>query len=171
MSSRVHFEKREGKVLQQSRELLAEQFAKLPDGHYTNDIHPGRVGYNPSRYKFYHDVVMWAILTQAGKHYLITNPSTGEQRPPVSTDEMHLIMKCLYNPVTLQIGRATMTIPGSTTELSDSEFANKFMEQIMADHMGAPYLVDFVDYEIWKGLHKAKEWKQFKKDFKPHDTL
>jgi hypothetical protein len=163
MSTRIHIEKQDGRMAPASKEVFAEEWAALSDGPWTIDITPGKRGYQPSRYKYYFDAVLWAILEQAGRHYLVTVPGTGEQRPPRNTDEVHMIMKCLYNPVTLQIGRATMTLPGSTTDLSDRDFIGNYLEQIMADHMGAPYLVDFVDYELWKAMHKAGEWKEYKR--------
>lgn len=164
MSSRVHFEKSNGKLTQAAREILAEQFAALPDGWHTNDITPGRRGYTPTRYRFYHDVILWCILTQAGRFYRITNPSTGEERIPRNTAELHECIKAIYNPVILITPNGkTRVIAGTTTDLTDSEFIEQFQEQIVADHSQDPYLVEFVDIETWRAKHNDGTWRDFKK--------
>ncbi len=167
MSSRVHFQKLNGKLTEESREFLADQYAELEDGYYTNDIHPGRIGYTPSRYKHYHDCILWAILSQAGHHYRLTNPDTGEERQPRSTGELHELIKAIYNPIFLVYQGKTRVIAGTTTDLTDRQFIDKFQEDVMSDHAGPPFNVEYVEYELWKQLHKEKKWGEFKKEFKP----
>lgn len=142
-----------------SKETFREQWGQLPDGNYTITIEEGRKGYTPTRYKYYFDCVLFEIIRQAGHYYRITNPETGEQRKPNNTEEMHEIMKAIYNPLTVQVGRATMVIPGSTTELKDRDFIGNYLEQIISEHAGPPYLVDIPDYEEWKELRKTGQYK------------
>lgn len=152
---------------EKSRKELKEQFGMLPSGRYEVSITPAKDRYTASRYKYYFDCVLWQILNEAGKHYLIVNPKTGEERNPVNTTELHECMKAIYNPVMLTVNGKSRVIAGTTTDLNDTEFIKKFMEQIIADHSGPPYLIEFISYEDWKGLHAANAWHNFKKNYKP----
>ena len=165
-AAKFDIEKSNGVLANHSREIFKEQFDSLGDGKYTILISPAK-GYRPSRYKYYYDSVLWQILNEAGKHYLIVNPSTGEERNPVNTTELHECMKAIYNPVMLSVNGKSRVIAGTTTDLNDSEFIKGFMEQIIADHSGPPYLIEFISYEDWKGLHAANAWGNFKKNYKP----
>lgn len=162
MSAKFVIDKQDARLTQSTRQILIEQIAALEDGVWQIEITPGRRGYTSTRYRYYFDAVLWAILEQAGQHYMQTDASTGETHRMRNTADLHLLMKMLYNPVTVQVGRLAMTMPGSTTEMTDREFIGAYMEQIIADHSGPPYLVDFVGYDEWKALHKAGEWSEFK---------
>lgn len=154
-----------------SRANLKEQFdlIRSQPGRYEVSVTPAKEGYNPSRYKFYHDCVLWQILNEAGKHYLIVNPSTGEERTPRNTTELHTCMKAIYNPVMLTVNGKSRVIAGTTTDLNDTEFIRNFMEQIIADHSGPPYNIEFISYDDWKGLHAANAWRHFKETYKPQN--
>lgn len=149
-----------------SRKELKEQFGALTLGRYDVLITPAK-GYRPTRYKYYYDSVLWQILNEAGKHYLIVNPSTGEERNPVNTTELHECMKAIYNPVMLSVNGKSRVIAGTTTDLNDSEFLGKYLEQIIADHSSPPYLIEFISYQDWKELHRANAWINFKQTYKP----
>lgn len=163
MSSRINIEKQSGRLTAQTKDELIEQIRALEDGPWTVDITPGKRGYTPSRYKFYFSCVLWQILTTAGRFYRIVNPQTGEEREPRNTQELHECMKAIYNPVVLNVGGKSRVIAGTTTDLTDSEFIGQYLEQIVSDHAGPPYLVEFIDYEHWKELCKTGQWPDFKK--------
>jgi hypothetical protein len=88
MSAKFQIEKISGQFTQQSRAILKEQFSAPPDGKHDVLTTPAR-GYNPKRYAFYFDSVLWQIPNEVGRFYLIVNPSTGEQRTPRDTTELH----------------------------------------------------------------------------------
>lgn len=159
MPARFNIEKAAGTMPAKSKQEFRAQWDALPDGEYTVTIEPGGKSYRPSRYKYYFDSVMFEIIRQAGKHFRVTNHNTGEIREVANTAEMHEIMKATYNPITVQAGRRVFVMPGTTTELSDREFIGTYMEQIMSDLAGPPYLVEFVDYEGWKALRRANAYK------------
>jgi len=152
---------------EKSRAILKEQFGALPLGRYDVLITPTKDNYTATRYKHYFDSVLWQILNQAGRFYLIVNPSTGEQRTPRDTTELHECMKAIYNPVTLTVGNRTRVIAGTTTDLNNKKFLGEYLEQIIADHSGPPYNIEFISYQDWKELHRANAWINFKQTYKP----
>ena len=168
MSAKFQIEKDDtGKFTPESLRVHKEQMGLLPAGKKYDVLVTPAKGYRPKRYSFYFDSVLWQILNDAGHHYEIVNPDTGEQRKPRNTTELHTCMKAIYNPVMLSVNGKSRVIAGTTTDLNDSEFIKGFMEQIIADHSGPPYLIEFISYEDWKGLHAANAWQNFKKTYKP----
>ena len=115
-----------------SRSALKDQFdlIRSQPGKYDVLIVPVKEGYTATRYKHYFDCVLWQILNEAGRFYLIVNPNTGEQRTPRDTDELHECMKAIYNPITLTVGNKTRVIAGTTTDLNNKEFIGEFLQQI-----------------------------------------
>lgn len=160
MPAQFNIEKQGGQMPPKSRLDFRQAWNALPDGEYRITIEPAGKSYRPSRYKYYFDSVLFEILRQAGRHFRVTNPATGEIREVRETAELHEIMKMTYNPVTVQAGSRLFNLPGTTTELNDREFIGTYLEQIMSEHAGPPYLVDFVDYEGWKALRRAGIYKQ-----------
>lgn len=160
MSNRFDIEKQNGIMPAKSRQEFRDQWDKLPDGQYTVTIEATGKSYRPTRYKYYFDSVMFEIIRQAGRHFRVTNPNTGEIRQVTDTKEMHEIMKGIYNPISVQVGRQILVMPGTTTELNDREFIGNYLEQILADMGGPPYLVEFVDYEGWKALRRSGMYKK-----------
>lgn len=158
-TSRFIIQKQNGKMAAASREIFVEQWKELPDGEYTITIEEGKRGYTSTRYKYYFDCVLFEIMRQAGRFFRVLNHNTGEQRQPANVNELHEIMKALYNPITVQVNGVTMLIPGTTTELTDREFIGHFMEQIISDHSGPPYLVEVPMYEDWVELRKKNKYK------------
>ncbi len=164
-AAKFDIEKSNGVLANHSREIFKEQFDSLGDGKYTILISPAK-GYRPSRYKYYYDSVLWQILNEAGQHYKIVNPDTGEQRKPRNTAELHTCIKAIYNPVMLTVNGKSRVIAGTTTDLTDTEFLGKYLEQIIADHSSPPYLIEFISYQDWKELHRANVWINFKQTYK-----
>ena len=165
-AAKFDIEKSNGAFTDQSKKTLREEFGALEDGKYTILAAPAK-GYRPKRYSFYFDSVLWQILNDAGHHYEIVNPDTGEQRKPRNTTELHTCMKAIYNPVMLSVNGKSRVIAGTTTDLTDTEFLGKYLEQIIADHSGPPYLIEFISYQDWKELHRANAWINFKQTYKP----
>lgn len=166
MSAKFKIEKIDGKWTEKSRKDHSEQMNALPDGLHEILIQPAKEGYSPTRYKHYFDSVLWQILNEAGKQYLIVNPSTGEERNPANTTELHECMKAIYNPIMLTVNGKSRVIAGTTTDLNNREFIGQFLEQIIADHSGPPYNIQFIGYEDWKELHRANAWINFKNTYK-----
>jgi hypothetical protein len=166
MSAKFQIEKISGQFTQQSRAILKEQFDALPDGKHDVLTTPTK-RYSATRYKHYFDCVLWQILNEAGHHYRIVNLETGEERRPVSTQELHdLVMKPTYNKVLLMAPGKSMLVAGSTTDLDNKEYFGKYLESIIADHSGPPYNIEFISYEDWKELHRANAWINFKNTYK-----
>ena len=156
MSSRICIEKRTGKLTEQSRNVFKDWFESLGDGFHIVDSKPSEGRYTPTRYKYYFAEVMTAILSQAGRFYRMVNPGTGEERLPRNTAELHDCMKAIYNPIVLNVEGKSRVIAGTTTDLNDRDFIGTFLEQIIADHSGPPYLVDIMDYDTWKDMASEK---------------
>lgn len=158
MHSDFEIEKRDGKLTEISREIFTEQFAMLGDGKWKIRFDPAKDGYKATRYRYYFGVVLSAILTQAGHLLQITDMSSGERRRMRNTTELHTYMKWKYNLVWIMVGETAMPSAGTTTDLNDTEFIQKFQEQIMSDHANPPYNVDFVDEDEWKSMVKSGDW-------------
>ncbi len=170
MSAKFQIEKDDtGKFTPESLRVHKEQMGLLPAGKkYEVIVEPSKDRYTATRYKHYFDCVLWQILNEAGQHYRIIDLKTGEERRPRNTQELHdVVMKPTYNKVLIMTPTQSMLVAGSTTELSDREFLRDYLEQIIADHSGPPYLIEFISYEDWKGLHAANAWGNFKKNYKP----
>ena len=140
----------------QSREIMAEQFSLLGQGRYRVVIEKVGAYERPTRYKFYFGVVMAAILEKCADRFQIINPRTGETSPPRTTEDVHEIMKAIYNPVTILTPKGATNSGGTTTNLSDGEFIREYMEAIMAEFSAPPYNVEFKDADEWRAEMKAK---------------
>jgi len=158
MSTKIfHITTHEGKFTGQSREILKEQFAELSDGQWKITVQKSEHGkFTPTRYKYYFAAVMTAILEKCAGRFQIIDHSTGEQKPPRSTSDIHEIMKGWYNPVTIITPKGSFTSGETTTGLSDRDFIGGFLETILAEFSGPPYNVEFLDYDEWREMMKAK---------------
>ena len=158
MHSDFEIEKRNGRITETSREIFKEQFDLLGDGKWKIRFDPAKDGYTATRYRYYFGCILSAILSQAGHLLQITNMTTGDRRRMRNTTELHTYMKWKYNLVWIMVGETAMPSAGTTTELNDREFIANFMEQIISDHAGPPYNVDFVEEDEWKAMLKSGEW-------------
>jgi hypothetical protein len=140
----------------QSREVMAEQFGALEQGRYKVVIEKVGAYEKPTRYKFYFSVVMAAILEKCADRFQIINPRTGETSPPRTTDDIHEIMKAMYNPVMIMTPKGVTNSGGTTTNLSDRDFIGEYTEEIMAEFSQPPYNVDFLSAEEWRSKFKEK---------------
>lgn len=156
MSAKFQVEKRDGKFTEVSRAIHREQTNALPDGKWEIQIAEA-TRYTPTRYKYYFSSVLVAILTQAGGHFRMTSPMTGEERMPYNTTELHEIMKAIHNPVILVCNGKTRVIAGTTTDMNDREFINDFLDgAVMSEYAGPPFNVQFEMYPEWRERMKAK---------------
>lgn len=144
----------------QSREILKEQIEALEQGRYKVVIEKAGAYERPTRYKFYFGVVMAAILEKCADRFQIINPRTGETSPPRTTDDIHETMKAMFNPVMIMTPRGVTNSGGTTTNLSDRDFINEYMEEIMSEFSSPPYNVEFLDPDTWREMMKAKHESQ-----------
>lgn len=141
----------------QSREIMSEQFGALEQGRYRVAIEKVGTYENPSRYKFYFAVVLTAILDRVGERFRMVNPKTGEETSARSTADIHEAMKARFNPVILITPYGATTSGSTTTNLSDRDFINEYMEEIMAEFSQEPFNVEFRDIDDWRSECKAKK--------------
>ena len=140
----------------QSRGIMREQFGALEQGRYKVVIEKVGVYEKPTRYKFYFAVIMAAILEKCADRFQIINPRTAETSPPRTTEDVHEIMKAMYNPVIVMTPRGATNSGGTTTNLSDRDFIGEYMEEIMADFSHPPYNVEFRDIDDWRAEMKRR---------------
>ena len=136
-----------GKLTADTREILAEAVSQAPDGNFEITITQRPEGYRNTRYKFYFGCIVPLILhTCADKFKIVSN--TGEMRTPTSGEEMHQVLKYLYNPVSIVTPKGAFVTGSTTTNLSDRDFIGVYLESIMSDFSNPPYNVDFSGLEI-----------------------
>lgn len=151
LMGKLWIKKEKGRFTGQSRIDLKELFDSFEDGWHTIEYAPKEAGYRPSRYKYYFDSLMKEILAGAGRYYRLVNSKTGEVREPSNVQEMHHIMKSIYNPIVLLTDDGKVRVmSGSTTELNTTEFIEGYQEQIIIDHSGPPYNLEITDYDTWR---------------------
>lgn len=140
----------------QSREIMAEQFGVLPEGRYKVTIEKVGAYERPTRYKWYFSVMMAEILNKCADRFQILNPRTGETSPPRTTEDIHEIMKAIYNPVTIITPKGATNSGGTTTNLGDQEFINEYSEMILSEFSSPPYNCEFLSPYEWREIMKAK---------------
>ena len=151
-----------------SREIFRDQFGVLEPGMYLVQIKPYKTArFTATRYKWWFDCVLGLVLPNVRQHFGMADKH-GEVSYPDTVEQLHEILKLIYNPVTIvrADGGIIKTIGYTTTQMPDSDFINEFCEQIIADFSGPPYFA-FPDTgcptrEEWAEKHKAGEWGQFK---------
>lgn len=153
-----------GMLTSQSKQSIRELFSELPEGSFEVVVLQVSDKFTASRYKYYFDCVLRIILDNCGNQHQIASPTTGMARPVQTTEELHWVMKCIYNPVVFVRNGRAVQMPGSTRDLSDRAFAGQFVEQIISDYSSPPYLCEFPTIQEWAQMHKAGLWsQQFKK--------
>lgn len=145
----------------QSTQILREQFGELPEGQYKVTVEAVTEGrYTTSRYRYYFGSVLPCVLEKCARSFRMINPRTGEESNPRNTTDLHECLKMMFNPVTVITPNGAFNAPGTTTALSNREFAGEFLEMIMAYFSDAPYFVEFIDRESWVEGMKAKHNQQ-----------
>lgn len=153
------FYKRDGRIVQGSKEVLKDLFAKLPDGAYTLQIAEKDERYTPTRYRYYFGHVVPEILSRCGHMFRFVSGEV--EKAPVTGDDMHMILKSLYNPMTvIAPGGRVFNTYESTTNLNDRDFAGRFVETIIADFSNPPYLCEFAMYDDWREMMRQKNGVQ-----------
>lgn len=153
---RAYVRKTNGKYEESSREEMRDIFNGAPDGFYEVTIQEDKKRYTTTRYKFYFGHVVETILLTAGSKFKVMLDN-GTWRPVNSPEEMHRVLKRMYNPVTyVTPDGQTWTEGASTTELNDRDFIGEFIEAIMADFSQPPYNCDFMTREEWREVMKQE---------------
>lgn len=157
-----------GKMSETSREIFREQFAALETGQYFVQFKPHKTArFTATRYKWWFDCVLGLALPKVRQHFGMADKH-GEVSYPATVEQLHEILKLIYNPVTIvrADGGIIKTIGYTTTRMSDSDFINEFCEQIIADFSGAPYYAfpdtGCPDREEWADMYNTGEWHSFK---------
>lgn len=139
---KFNIKKDSGRLTADTREILAEAVSQAPDGNFEIMIKQRPEGYSRTRYKFYFgSIVPLILLTCADKFKIVSQD--GEMRTPTSAEEMHEVLKYLYNPVSIVTPKGAFVTGSTTTNLSDRDFIGVYLESIMADFSNPPYNVDF----------------------------
>lgn len=126
---------------------------------------PTRIDIKPftksnSRYKYYFAHVLTEILRTG--IYLWPDDQNNLVRA-TQTTQIHEMMKFRYNKkVTVDpfTGNMYSIGGGSTTGMSDSQFIGTYQEQIIADHSGEPFYIEFMSKEEWAVILKGKSQMQ-----------
>ena len=122
---------------------INEMIADLPPGEY--ELLIKKKSRTATRYAFYFPHVLGAILEKCSEFFILN----GE--PITNVDDLHLIMKLKYNPVTM-VDSSTgemVKMPGATKTMDNKRFIDEFMEQIISDFSQPPFNVDFADCDRW----------------------
>lgn len=168
----VIFTEPDGKLAQESKEEFRKQFAELPHGEtFQVVIEPYKPKrFTATRYKYYFDCVLLLAFPRVRERFMLIDKN-GEVKNPSSTEELHYCLKLIYNPVTVIDSKSgkSQVIGATTTDLSDNEFINEFMEQIIADFSQEPYYAygdtGCPTRKEWAEMHKKGEWYGFKDSF------
>lgn len=153
---RAAVRKTNGKYEQSAREEMAAMFNGAPDGFYEVTIQEDKKRYTTTRYKFYFGHVVETILLTVGSKFKVMLEN-GTWRPVNSPEEMHRVLKRMYNPVTyVTPDGQTWTEGASTTELNDRDFVWEYIESIMADFSLPPYNCEFLTREEWREVMKQE---------------
>lgn len=157
-----------GKLSETSRAIFREQFDALEPGQYFVQFKPHKTArFTATRYKWWFDCVLGLALPKVRQHFGMADKH-GEVNYPATVEQLHEILKLIYNPVTIvrADGGIIKTIGYTTTRMSDSDFINEFCEQIIADFSGAPYYAfpdtGCPDREEWADMYNTGEWHTFK---------
>ena len=132
MTTKIKINKGQYRLTDESRQTLIDTIRGLSEGEYDILIKPKNTRFSATRYKYYFDCVLAIILENCSQHYRIVNPETAEMVEPTSTEQMHEIMKVVYCSTVYVIGGVARAIAGSTRDLSNTDFYQKYLEQIIS---------------------------------------
>lgn len=152
MTTVISFETIDGKVTPETRDSFAGAIKSLTDGCHKATIEDVRRGYTSTRYKYYFGHVIHTILLTCGKRFQVLDGETF--RPVRDTQEIHNAMKMRFNPVIMTTPFGNITVPESSTSLSDREFINEFEEQIIAEFSQPPFGCEFMSREQYAQFMK-----------------
>lgn len=157
-----------GKLSETSREIFREQFDALEPGQYFVQFKPHKPArFTATRYKWWFDCVLGLALPKVRQHFGMADRH-GQITYPDTVEQLHHILKIVYNPVTIVTadGTGIRTVGQSTTGMPDKDFIGEFAEQIIADFSGAPYYAfpdtGCPDREEWADMYNTGEWHSFK---------
>lgn len=145
MTTVISFETIDGNITPETRHDFAGAILSLTDGWHKATIEDVRRGYTSTRYKYYFGHVLRTILLTCGKRFQVLDGETF--RPVRDTREIHNAMKMRFNPVIMTTPFGNITVPESSTSLSDKEFISEFEEQIIAEFSEPPFGCEFMSRE------------------------
>lgn len=151
---------KEGGLSDIDKSIFRKEFDSLEDGRYKVCFE--RRKSNCTRYRYYFDAVLSFALPAAAKVFKVIEK--GEERPIRNTQELHEIVKGIFNPVLVinpETGEQILK-GGTTTSLTDSEFINEYLEKVIAYFASEPFEVVFVDYQEWGQLYSEGNWYRIK---------
>jgi hypothetical protein len=120
-----------GALTAHSKRIFAEVFRKMGEGFYSVHIKKQR-GTRSSRYKYYWSHLMMYAVNEFNRRgiYQVMNEDTGEVYP-LTTDELHEMMKHYFNPVITKYKGMKIIKGGKTRKLDDSDFINEYEEKVV----------------------------------------
>ncbi len=146
--------KRDGKLTEESREVLRDAILEMPDAGYMFTIEEKVDRFTSSRYKYYWAHVLETIFLTCGQMFTYFD---GVKFSPIkNVEQLHEGLKMKFCPQIIMTPFGTYTVPTSTTEMSDSEFINKFEEAVIAEFSYPPFGCDFMDRESWAQMMRDK---------------
>ena len=172
MKDEVSIEKHNGEWTTTSRQRMADIMGKLPDGKYMFYVPHRKTAVKNSRYKYYFDCFLYSILSQLRGRVFFVDSNTdsetqGEVIPISTTSQLHEFFKLKYNRGTIMdtVTKKAYDIPLSTTGLSNTDFINKFQEEIAAD-MATEYGCEIISFEEYIQHKEDGTWHEFKEALK-----
>lgn len=120
-----------GKMNEFSRNIFVKCFYRMTEGFYSVHIKKQR-NTRSSRYKYYWSHLMAYAVNEFNRRgiYQVMNEDTGEVYP-LTTDELHEMMKHYFNPVITKYKGMKIIKGGSTRKLDDSDFINEYEEKVV----------------------------------------
>lgn len=143
-----------------------QEFFRIPAGAYQLVIKEVKA-HRSSRYKYHFGYVLPLIVEYMNQQGInqILDPGTGELLA-MDVDTLHDYHKQVFNPCLVKnlLGKKNIngvepeyiTVPLSTTKLSDGEFINRYEEEIISTYADK-YGLEFMGRDEWSDRMKAGE--------------
>lgn len=143
----------------ESFQSLKSTLSNLPEGKYKVFIQQVKKS-SGWRYKFYFAHVLPMIVEYMNRYELnqIEDPLTGELLP-IDCDTLHNYHKMIFNPKLIKNTLKKkdskgnipeyLTVPMTTTKMSDGDFINRYEEQIIATYANE-YNLEFISRDEFR---------------------
>jgi hypothetical protein len=144
----IRIEKQSGRLTERSREALKALIEGLEDGYAEIYATQKKRRYAPTRYRYYFGYIVPIVLRDAGHMFCIMQK--GEKRYPQTPEQMHEILKAIYNPEVVISPKGAFQRGVTTTKRDDPEFA-ELLNTIISELSAQPYFCEFEKtFEEWK---------------------